>query len=115
TDQMSSLDVQLQAIRRQLYDLTQGISLELKVELYQHALSSARHYERRLNQIHHDHVEWLNLIESGKMEQIRLAEYEDETDDLRGTLNVLEDRVSRLEQQVEHLQHQQQLKGAEDV
>lgn len=115
TDQLSVLDLQLQGIRRQLYELTQGMSLEPRLDFYQQALMSARQYERKLNDIHHDHSAWLNLLESGRIEKERLVEYEDETDDLRGSLNVLEDKVSRLKQQIKHLQQQQQLKGAEDV
>lgn len=115
TDQLTTLDLQLQGIRRQLYELTLGLSLEPKLERFQQALLSARHYERKLNRIHRSHSNWLNLLELGRSEKKRLAEYEDETDDLRGTLNVYEDKVARLEQDIEHLQQQQQLKGAEDV
>lgn len=115
SEQLTKLDQELQESKRKLYELTHGLSLEPKVDSYQHALKLARQYEKSLNDIHREHDQWLRLLADQGREHELLVELEDETDDLRGTLNVMEDKKLKFEQQIQHIQQQQQLKGAEDV
>lgn len=113
--QLSRLDHELQESKRKLYDMTNGIGLELKVDVYKLALSEMRQYEKKLNQIHRNYERWLGLLETQSMERKRLSELEEEIDELRGNLNIDEDKKARREQEVQDMERQQQLKGAEEV
>ncbi|WP_106768837.1 TIGR02680 family protein [Paenibacillus faecalis] len=115
SDQLAKLDQKLQESKRKLYELTHGLALELKTDLYQHALEKSRQYEKRLNEIHREHDHWIRLLEDQRREREHLKELEFETDELRGELAVLKDKAVTLEQQIQDIIQQQQLKGAEDV
>lgn len=115
SDQLAKLDGQLQESKRRLHGLTQGLSLEWKFESYQQALSMSRQYEKRLNQIEREHEQWLRLLQDFKRARDQLSELQEETDELKGELAVLEDKQTNLTQQIQHIREQQQLKGAEDI
>nr|WP_279591727.1 TIGR02680 family protein [Paenibacillus sp. F411] len=115
SDQLSGLDQKLQESKRKLYDLTHGLSLDSKTESYQHALDQSRRYEKRLNGIHLEHEHWVRLLEDQRREREQLQDLEAETDELRGELAVLKDKAVKLEQQIQDIIRQQQLKGAEEV
>ncbi|MFD0961680.1 TIGR02680 family protein [Paenibacillus chungangensis] len=115
SEQLARLDQKLQECKRKLYELTQGIELELSADAYQQAQAQSRQYEKQLHHIHREHESWIRLLEDQRREQERLRDLQAEIDEERGELAVLEDRVVKLEQHIEDIQQQQRLKGAEDV
>lgn len=115
SDQLARLDQLIQESRRKLMDLTRGIRLELRADAYSHALAMVRQYEKRLHQIQREHDFWVRLMEDEKREREQLIELQDEIDELRGELASYQDKATKLEQQIEDIRKQQELKGAEEV
>lgn len=115
SEQLARLDQKLQESKRKLYELTHGLTLELKTELYQQALEKSRQYEKRLHDIHREHEHWVRLLENQQREREYLKDLESEIDELRGELAVLKDKAVALGQQIQDIIQQQELKGAEEV
>ncbi len=115
SEQLAKLDQKLQESKRKLYELTQGLALEARAETYQHALVMSRQYEKQLNHIHRAHELWVRLLEDLRRTHEYLRELQAETDELKGELAVLKDTATTLEQHIQDIRQQQQLKGAEDV
>jgi len=112
----AALEQKLLSSKRKLNELTEGLTLgKLTIEGYQKALEYNRQYVNRLQDIHREHESWVRLLEDVRREQERLVELQSEIDELRGEWNVLEAKAAKLKQEIDHIKHQQQLKGAEDV
>src|SRR5690606_37115477 len=116
SDQTATLEQKLQNSKRKINELTQGLALgKLTVECYQQALGQSRQYEKRLQHIHREHESWVRLLEEIRREEDRLDEHQFEVDRLRGEWNVLDGKAMKLQQEIDHIKQQQQLKGADDV
>lgn len=115
SEQLARLDQQLQESKRRLNLLAQGLGLQWQTDALQEAVTMSRQYEKRLNEIHREHAWWMKLLEDERRERDLLKELREETDEMRGELAVLEDKLAKLNQEIIHIQQQQQLKGAEDV
>lgn len=113
--QLAELDHELQRIKARLFHATDGLLLKLTVESYQNALSLSRQYEKSLDQIHREHERFIRLTHDHEREQKFVREVQEELDEYRGELNMLEDKLSREEQGIFHIQEQLQLAGAEEI
>ncbi|MEI3614030.1 TIGR02680 family protein [Pseudogracilibacillus sp. SO30301A] len=104
-----------QAIKRKLDMETKGLNIEFTYEAYQEALTIQRRYEKDVSDLEKYHVTYRHEQRNKEQAESRLNELELEVDELKGELNLLEDKQIRLEQNIAEIESQLQAHGMEDI
>lgn len=112
---LERLDAEFQQIRRNLFQITEGIKLPLETNAYQNALLASRTYEKGLHHVIRLYDQWNKLREDLAREQRTLVETEEEVNEYKGELASCQDRLQKVTQKIKDIEAQQQLAGAEDI
>ncbi|MFT0803385.1 TIGR02680 family protein [Bacillus swezeyi] len=112
---ISTLDNKLQDIKKRIYLLTERINLKQNEESYRNALAHSRRYEKDLDQIHREHESHIRLIQDYEREFEIQREIQEEIDEIRGDLNIIEGKRKTIKAGITQIREQLQLQGAEDI
>lgn len=115
SQQLQELDQDLQRIKGRLFHLLEGVRLQPTAETYQQALVHSRQYEKSIAVIHLEHERFIHFQQDHKRELEIIQVIQEELDEYRGELNILELKFSRTELAISHINEQLQLAGAEEI
>ncbi|MFD1032768.1 TIGR02680 family protein [Metaplanococcus flavidus] len=109
------LDKKYQTTRREMHEKTLLIGLDATAVVYKEALSQLRKYDKKLDELHRMHMNFIHLNESVKKEQELLEDLIADIDVQKGDLNVLIDLIAIAEKEMRQMEEQLALEGAEDI
>ncbi|GGA66841.1 TIGR02680 family protein [Ornithinibacillus halotolerans] len=104
-----------QDVKRSLDNQTRGLNIAFSYEAYAEAKVVMRSYEKALGEIITLHTSYLLRKGSLLQAENRLEELIEEVDELQGELNLLHDKVSLKEKNINEIEKQLKLHGAEDI
>ena len=112
---LRKLDSGYQSLKREVHEKTTGLGLDATTAAYKDALGQLRKYDKRLNELQRMHMEFIHTIENVKKEQERLEDVIGDIDVQKGELNVLSHSMAIAEKNLQQMDEQLALEGAEDV
>lgn len=109
------MDEDFQLLRKETYEKTYAFELEKTAIAYAKALQHSRTYEKRLNDFHRMHESLLHKLRDLEKERDLLKDIQSEIDELKGELNVLNDKVGVSKKSIQQMDEELALEGAEDI
>ena len=113
--ELRALDSDFQLAKRQVHEKTAAIGLDATTEVYREALSQLRKYDKKLAELHRMHMNFIHIAENAKREKERLDDLIADIDIQKGELNVLGHSIAIAEKNLQQMDEQLALEGAEDV
>lgn len=120
--QLTEFDNEMQLARKEFQKIKRNLDIETKelnitfsYQDYQAAKDIMRRYEKDLSELRTKHVTYRNHQDNLEKTKFRLQELILEVDDTRGELNVLKDKIERLNQNIAEISQQLESQGVADI
>lgn len=114
-EELRELDNGYLSLKRIVHDKTERLVLDSSTVAYKEAMGQLREYDKRLNQLQRLHMNFIYTIENEKKEQERLEELIQDIDVQKGELNMLSHSIAIAEKNLQQMDRQLALEGAEDI
>src|SRR5690606_4141341 len=111
----SELDRRYQVVKREVHEKTVLIGLDARAAVYKEALSQLRKYDKKLDELHRMHMKFIHIDDNMKKEQEILEDLIADIDVQKGDLNVLEDAIAVDGKNLQQMEEQLALEGADDI
>lgn len=112
---LTEISQRFQRMKHTLDRQTKDLNIEFSLTAYETAKDHIQEYERSLSQLETLHLKYRHEQQNKQQRKGRLEEIEFEVDELKGELNISEDRKVRLEGNIVEIEKQLALEGVEEI
>lgn len=104
-----------QQLKQQIDQATRGIDLTISHAAYQEAKKIQYRYDQDLNELEKIHLKFQHTMGNKLETEERLKDLQQEVDELKGELRLLEDKQESLNQNITEIENQLQEQGMSDI
>ncbi|WP_077615272.1 TIGR02680 family protein [Caenibacillus caldisaponilyticus] len=104
-----------QEIKQTLREQTEGLDLEWTKARYEEARQAMKEYVRHLTKLELEHRTYLHRAQALRYHQDQLAAVQEEIDEIKGDLSILEGSQQRILLELQHMEQTLRQMGADDL
>lgn len=102
-------------VKRQIDSHTRGLNIEVSLSSYQEAIQVAKRYEKELNVLEKEHIQFVHDLNRIDEISSRLGELEEEILEIQGDINISQSQVSEYKENIKQIEMQLEEQGVTDI
>lgn len=114
-EKLSATRQAFQTVKRTLDEATRGLDIAFTYEAYQEATTIQRRYEKEVSELEKHHLSYSYKQRNFGQTELRKEELEIEVNELKGELNLLKDKESKITHNIAEIDNQLQAQGMDDI